>query len=50
MGFQVLWLTIVKRNSNAVVPATLYLRAVEELAVCPILLKTDCGSENGRHG
>ena len=43
---KVLWLTVVKSNNNPVVPAALYLRAVKEFGVCPILLKTDCGSEN----
>ena len=43
---KVLWITVVKSNNNPVVPAALYLRAVKELGVCPILLKTDCGSEN----
>ena len=43
---KVLWLTVVKSNNNPVVPAALYLRAVKEHGVCPILLKTDCGSEN----
>ena len=41
-----LWLTVVKSNNNPFVPAALYLRAVKEFGVCPILLKTDCGSEN----
>ena len=35
-----------KIKNNPVVPAALYLRAVEEHGVCPTLLKTDCGSEN----
>ena len=43
---KVLWLTVVKSNNNLVVPATFYLRAVKEHGVCPILLKTVCGSEN----
>ena len=42
----VLWLTVVKSNKNPVVPAALYLLAVKEHGVCPILLQTDCGSEN----
>ena len=46
---KVLWLTVVKSNNNPVVPAALYLRAVKEHGVSPILLKTDCGSEND-HG
>ena len=41
-----LWLTVVKSNNNPVVPAALYLRAVKELGVCPIFVKTECGSEN----
>ena len=43
---KVLWLTVVKLNNNPVVPSNLYLCAVKEDGVCPILLKTDCGSEN----
>ena len=43
---KVLWLTVVKSNNNPVVPAALYLRAVKEFGVCPIPLKTDCGSKN----
>ena len=41
-----MWLTVVKSNNNPVVPAALYLRAVKEFGVCPIFLKTDCGSKN----
>ena len=43
---KVLWLTVVKSNNNPVVPIALYLRAVKKHGVCPIFLKTDCGSEN----
>ena len=43
---KVLWLAVVKPNNNPVVPVTLYLRAVKEHGVCPILLKTDLGCEN----
>ena len=42
----VLWLAVVKSNNSSVVPAALYLRAAKERGVCPILLKTDCGSKN----
>ena len=41
-----LWLTVVKSKNNPVVPAALYLHAVKKLGVCPILVKTECGSQN----
>ena len=43
---KILWLAVVKLNNNPVVPAALYLRAVKEHGVSPILFKTDCGFEN----
>ena len=41
-----LWLAVVKSDNNPIIPAALYLREVKEHGVCPILLKTDCRSEN----
>ena len=38
---KILWLKVVRTNNNPVVPASCFLRAVEELLVCPRLLRTD---------
>ena len=42
-----LWLEVVKSNNLPKVPAQLYLEAVKEFKGCPVLLTTDCGTENG---
>ena len=44
---KILWVNVVKTNNNPVVPANFYLRTVAELGMCPALLRTDCGTENG---
>ena len=43
-SLKVLWLDVMKSNTNPVVSVALYLNAVKEHGVC--LLKTNCGSEN----
>ena len=40
-------LKVVRSNSNPITPAALYWSAIKEQGLCPNLLKTDCGSENG---
>ena len=44
---KVLWLEVVKSNNSPTVPAQLYLGIVRHLKGCPVLLRTDCGTENG---
>ena len=44
---KVLWLKVCRSNNNPVVPASLYLNAVEEQGIYPKILQTDCGTENG---
>ena len=44
---KVLWLKVCRTNNNPIVPASYYLRTVEELGMCPELVQTDCGTENG---
>lgn len=45
---KVLWLEVVKSNNSPGVPAHLFLETVKQLKGCPILLRTDCGTENGK--
>ena len=44
---KVLWLQVVKSNNNPVVPACWFLKTVEKLGLCPNVIRTDCGTENG---
>lgn len=44
---RVLWLEVVKTNNNPKVPANLFLKCVQENNGCPLLLWSDCGTENG---
>ena len=36
-----------KSNNNPIVPASLFLKTVEELGLCPNIICSDCGTENG---
>ena len=44
---RVLWLQVVKSNNDPNVPAHLYLECVRDNHGCPLLLWSDCGTENG---
>lgn len=44
---KVLWLEVVRSNNSPRVPARLFLDTVKEVKGCPVLLRTDCGTENG---
>ena len=44
---KILWLRVCKTNNNPVVTACHFLRLVKENYVCPKLVRTDCGTENG---
>lgn len=44
---KILWLEVVKSNNDPRVPAKLYLDHVTEVGGCPLLLVSDCGTENG---
>jgi len=44
---RILWLEVARSNNDPRVPATLYLNQVKEVGGCPLLLVTDCGTENG---
>ena len=44
---RILWLEVARSNNDPRVPAALYLNQVKEVGGCPLLLVTDCGSENG---
>ena len=44
---RILWLEVVHSNNDPKVPATFYLNQVKELGGCPLLLVSDCGTENG---
>ena len=40
-------LKVCKSNNNPVIPASFFLHAVEENRIRPMLVQTDCGTENG---
>ncbi|XP_046861247.1 uncharacterized protein LOC124454484 [Xenia sp. Carnegie-2017] len=44
---RVIWLEEVKSNNDPKVPANLFLKSVKENLGCPLLLWSDCGTENG---
>ncbi|XP_033111390.1 uncharacterized protein LOC117112423 isoform X2 [Anneissia japonica] len=44
---RILWLDVVKSNNNPRVPGKLLLEYVKEVGGCPLLLVSDCGTENG---
>lgn len=44
---KILWLELSRCNSKPEMPAKYYLDGVKRNMVCPILLRTDCGTENG---
>lgn len=44
---KVLWLEVVRSNNSPHIPARLFLDVVKEVKGCPLLLRTDCGTENG---
>jgi hypothetical protein len=44
---KVLWLEVVRSNNSPTIPARLFLDTVKQVKGCPLLLRTDCGTENG---
>ena len=44
---KIMWLEVARSNNNPEVVAAMYLDCVKGIAGCPMLLRTDCGSENG---
>ena len=44
---RVLWLKVCRSNTDPIIPAHFYISAVEGDQVCPNVLITDCGTENG---
>lgn len=44
---RIIWLDLVKSNNDPRIPATLFLEAVTNLGGCPMLVRSDCGTENG---
>ena len=42
-----MWLKVCNSNNNPVIPASFFLHTVEENGVRPMLVQTDCGTENG---
>ena len=44
---RIMWLEVVKSNNDPRVPGKLYLECVKEVGGCPMLVSSDCGSENG---
>jgi hypothetical protein len=44
---RILWLKVCRTNNDPAVTASFYLEYVRLVNGCPILLRTDCGTENG---
>ena len=43
---RILWLKVVRSNNLPAVPAWLFVNCVKEIDGCPVLLRTDAGTEN----
>lgn len=44
---KILWLEVARSNNKPEIPAAFYLDCVKETQGCPILVRSDCGTENG---
>ena len=44
---KVIWLKVCRSNNHPAIPAHFYLNALKSGQICPSLLKTDCGTQNG---
>ena len=44
---RIMWLRVYKSNNDPVIPAGFLLHSVEEIGMWPMLVQTDCGTENG---
>lgn len=44
---KILWLEVARSNNKPEVVASMFLDCVMENSCCPMLLRTDCGTENG---
>lgn len=44
---KILWLEVVKSNNDPRIPGQLFLDVVRQLKGCPMIVRTDCGTENG---
>ena len=47
---KILRLEVVQSNNLPNIPAQLYLSSVKQLKGCPVIVRTDCGTENGMLG
>lgn len=43
---KILWLELARSNNKPEFPATFYLECIKETRGCPLLIRTDCGTEN----
>jgi hypothetical protein len=43
---RIMWLNVDRTNNNPAVTATFFVDCIEEVGGCPVLLRTDCGTEN----
>ena len=44
---KILWLCVCKSNNNPSIPASYYIKEVQNNFRCPKTVRTDCGTENG---
>ncbi len=44
---KILWLELTRSNNKPEIPAKYYLDCVREHSGCPMIVRTDCGTENG---
>ena len=44
---KILWLELTSSNNRPEIPANYYLECVKENFGCPMIVRTDCGTENG---
>ena len=44
---KIIWLKVTRSNNNPDIVASFYYDCVKEIGGCPVIVRTDCGTENG---
>lgn len=43
---RIIWLEVDRSNNNPKIPARFYVDAVHNVGGCPMIVRSDCGTEN----
>lgn len=44
---KILWLKVTRSNNNPSIVSQFYVDYIKQIQGCPIMIRTDCGTENG---